>query len=200
MSKSSEKVSFDKLTGEILTLSHPLVPSEAALRAFLRGISQKNYARGEPLCRTGHRVETLYFIQRGLIRYFYLGDGTEYTGQFFGEGDFVADVYALTTGAPALQNFDALVDSVISGIPRKSLWQAYVSDHAFERFGRRLLEGAMASSQKRSAALLMQSPEERYEDFVRTRPEVIDQVPQYIIASYLGVTPESLSRIRRRRT
>ena len=110
----------------------------------------------------------------------------------------VADVAALTAGLPALQNIDALTDGAILVIPRNALLAAFDSDHAIERFGRRIIEQAMVGAQRRSAALLMSTPEQRYRQFLKSRPEVAAVVPQYVIASYLGITPESLSRIRAR--
>ena len=74
----------------------------------------------------------------------------------------------------------------------------YGADHAIERFGRLMLEEALIGSQRRASRLLTLQPEDRYRRFVETRPEVVRRVPQYLIASYLGLTPESLSRIRRR--
>ena len=81
----------------------------------------------------------------------------------------------------------------------EALNAAYDADHALERFGRRLVEEAMSGSQRRTASFLQLSPEERYTRFVATRPEIFRRVPQFLTASYLGITPEALSRIRGRR-
>ena len=83
--------------------------------------------------------------------------------------------------------------------PVEALNAAYDADHALERFGRRLVEEAMSGSQRRTASFLQLSPEERYTRFVATRPEIFRRVPQFLTASYLGITPEALSRIRGRR-
>lgn len=112
----------------------------------------------------------------------------------------VTDVFGFTTGSPALQNIDALAESELLAIPRAAWYAAYDADHAVERFGRRLMEEAMAGSQRHSASLLRLSPEQRYARFVETRPNTARRVPLYVVASYLGITPEALSRIRRRRT
>ena len=95
---------------------------------------------------------------------------------------------------------DALRPTEVLVIPRTTLLAAYQADPAMERFGRRMMEAAMVGSQRRTASLLQLNPAERYDRLVAMRPQVIAQAPQYIVASYLGVTPESLSRIRRRRT
>lgn len=183
----------------IAGLAAPLVPGEPALARLLAASRERTIAKGTHLARAGDPAEALFFVRGGILRYYYLHDGVEHTGQFFTAGMAVADVGALTMGTPALQNIDALSESLVLAIPRTDLLAAYDADHAIERFGRRIIEMAMAGSQRRSAALLMASPEDRYRQFVAARPEVAKAVPQYIIASYLGITPESLSRIRARK-
>ncbi len=187
------------LEREIERLAAPLRPGGAARSAFCAALRERRIEKGQHLFREGDAADSLYFVRSGLIRYYYLADGVEHTGQFFDGGKFLADVFALTTGAPGLQNIDALEACEIVVIPRPALLAAFEADHAYERFGRRMMEEAMAGSQRRSASLLKFSPEERYERFVAMRPEVARRVPQYIVASYLGITPEALSRIRRRR-
>jgi CRP-like cAMP-binding protein len=159
----------------------------------------KTLAKGEHILREGDRAEAAFFVRTGVLRYYYLADGVEHTGQFFDEGRMMGDIAALTTGAPALQNIDALTPAEVLMIPHAALLAAYDADHGIERYGRRALEESMAGSQRRTANLLKLSPADRYAAFVRNRPEVARRVPQYVIASYLGITPEALSRIRRRR-
>jgi CRP-like cAMP-binding protein len=154
--------------------------------------------KGEHLFREGESAQHLYFIQRGLARYYYLANGVEYTGQFFDEATFVADVYALTLQLPGLQNIDVLEPTEVLVIPYVDLLLSYDADHAMERFGRRISELSMVGSQRRTASLLQQSPGERYLRFLEARPEIARRVPQFLIASYLGITPEALSRIRKR--
>lgn len=190
---------FADVLAQISAFARPLAPGPEVLDRFFQRLRRLPVAKGQHLCREGDRAETLYFVASGTLRYYYLVDGTEHTGQFFTAGMFCADVAALTTGAPALQNFDVLAKGEVVAIPKGALEQAYDADHGFERFGRRIMEAVMAGSQRRSANLLMLSPEDRYAAFAKARPEVLKSVPQYIIASYLGITPESLSRIRARR-
>lgn len=188
------------LKTEFARLAAPLVADPEVLTTLIGASRARRVAKGDHLVRQGDRVSSLHFIVSGLVRYYYLADGTEYTGQFFDEGKLVADVFAMTTGGEALQNIDALEDSDLIEIPRVALQSAFDSDHAMERVGRRIMEEVMAGSQRRTASLLQLNPEERYSRFVQMRPEVARRVPQYLIASYLGITPEALSRIRARRT
>ncbi len=190
---------IDALTAQFLRYSSPLEPEQETLRRLTSAVTPRTIKKGEHLARAGETSEALYFVGQGLLRYYYLNDGVEHTGQFFGENTFVADVHALVTGAPTLQYIDALEETVVLLIAKTALLAAYDADHAMERFGRRVMEEAMAGSQRRSASLLTRSPEQRYADLVKNRPNIVRRVPQYIVASYLGITPESLSRIRSRR-
>ncbi len=186
------------LVDTITALAAPMVPGPSVLAQMLTGVRAREVAKGEHIGRAHEPAGHLFFVRSGIFRYYYLADGVEHTGQFFSAGMVVADVAALTAGLPALQNIDALTDGAILVIPRNALLAAFDSDHAIERFGRRIIEQAMVGAQRRSAALLMSTPEQRYRQFLKSRPEVAAVVPQYVIASYLGITPESLSRIRAR--
>lgn len=187
------------LESEIVRQAAPLIPGSAALSTFLAATRAQTLAKGQTLFRAGEPTTALYFVTHGLLRYYYLADGAEHTGQFFDAGLFLGDVASLMTGADSVQTVDAIEASTVIVIPGTALKAAYDADHAMERFGRRVVEQAMAGSQRRSAALLQLSPEENYERLLRLRPEVARRTPLYMIASYLGVTPEALSRIRRRR-
>ncbi|WP_298162253.1 Crp/Fnr family transcriptional regulator [Brevundimonas sp.] len=187
------------LMAEILRLATPRVPDPEALAVLVSSAREQAFEKGRHLARAGDPAEGLWFIRQGLVRYYFLADGVEHTGQFFDDGMFFADVSALTTGQPGLQNIDALAPTRAVLIPRAALFAAYDADHALERFGRRLIEEAMAGVQRRNAALLQLSAETRYARLIEMRPEIVRRIPQYVVASYLGITPEALSRIRRRR-
>ena len=181
-------------------LAAPRTLDPLTFQRLAEAVREQSLTKGAHLFRAGDAAEALYFVRSGLTRYYYLADGIEHTGQFFLAGDFVADVAALTTGTPCVQSMDALRPTEVLVIPRTALLAAYEADPAMERFGRRMMEADMVGSKRRTASLLQLNPAERYDRLVAMRPQVIAQAPQYIVASYLGVTPESLSRIRRRRT
>ncbi len=137
-------------------------------------------------------MRAAWLILTGVFRYSYLREGVERTGQFFSAG-------MLFGHGGELYSFDALVEGSVLEIPLPAMARAYDEDHAIERFGRITAEQGFAGARRRAANLLQKSPEERYEMLVQDRPEVARAVPLQVIASYLGITPEALSRIRRRR-
>lgn len=178
----------------------PLVPHEAALARLMSASRVAAVPKGTQVLRAGEIATHLFHVHAGLLRYFYIDatTGDERTGQFFDEGATVTDAASLLTGAPATQTIEAVEDTTLFVVPRLALLTAYDEDHAIERFGRKMVETGFLGSQRRAANLLNLSPDDRYRHYVETRPEIVRRVPQYLLASFLGVTPESLSRIRGR--
>ncbi len=175
----------------------PLAPQAGPLAAASEA---RTYAKGADLLRAGDVAEHLYFVHRGLLRYYFVDpeSGDERTGQFFDEGQVYTDAASFIAGIPATQSVQALERTEVLRIPRTAIYAAYHADPAMERFGRLMLEEALVGAQRRAANLLRLTADERYRAFEQTRPEVARRVPQYLIASYLGITPEALSRIRGR--
>lgn len=184
----------------IARFAEPLVPERGALTRLVAAGRVITVPKGVAVLKAGEVAETLFFIQTGLLRYYYIDaeTGDDRTGQFFDEHAVVTDAASFLTGAPATQTVEAVEASTIFTIPRTALLRAYDEDHAIERFGRKMVEGGFLGSQRRAANLLNMSPDERYRHFVENRPGIARRVPQYLLASFLGITPESLSRIRGR--
>jgi CRP-like cAMP-binding protein len=173
------------------------VMMDVARLSELRSVTKLSHlvAAGEPF-------KHLLFVHEGLIRYYYLDEvtGDERTGQFFEKGAVYTDVSSFLSGHPSTQYVQALSPCQILMIPRAAIYAAFNADHSMERFGRLMLEQAVIGAQSRTAGLMNKNLDERYRSFVATRPSVARRVPQYLIASFLGVTPEALARARRRST
>lgn len=192
---------IEAFSRRLKTAVSPLDPAPAAIARLHQGVRHCILAKGDHILRAGDVADEVFFVHDGLLRYYFndpSDGGQERTGQFFDMGIVVTDAESFLARVPAEQNFEALETTSVIAIPRAVLNTGYNEDHAIERFGRLMLEEALIGSQRRASRLLTLQPEDRYRRFVETRPEVARRVPQYLIASYLGLTPESLSRIRRR--
>ncbi len=191
-----EPAALDALRAAVARIARP---EADALDAFAAAATPLRLDRGAFLLRRGETARHLAFVHTGLLRYFYEdGEGREHTGQFFFEGAFATDVASFTRQQPALQTLDALEPTSLLLISYDALQALYARHHALERFGRLVIEQAFAHSQQRTAGFLLQSAEARYRRIAEERPKVMQRVPLYVIASYLGITPEALSRIRAR--
>jgi CRP-like cAMP-binding protein len=179
---------------------HPLVPKPETLAQLAEAADVAEVAKGEHLLMAGDVALHLLFVSRGLLRYYFIDaeTGEDWTGQFFDEGKAFTDAGSFLTGTTSPQSIQAIEPSEIVRVPRAVLYAGYDADHALDRFARYLVEQALLGSQRRSHGLLTMTHEERYRAFVANRPTLARRVPQYMIANYLGITPEGLSRIRGR--
>ncbi len=143
------------------------------------------------------RQET--FVTRGCLRAFYVNDkGEEHIAQFAVEDWWVGDMYSFLTGTPSTLYIEALEDCELLQIDRQGLEDLYIKLPKMERFFRIIIQNAFIASQKRVLSAMSQTAEERYQEFIRKYPNIEQRVPQYQVAAYLGVTPEFLSRIRKK--
>ena len=182
------------------TLLQALIPlTEADYAAFATALQPLTLAKKQFLLREGEVCRQVAFVERGGLRYFYTVEGEERTGQFFFEGSWYADYDSFLDQKPARQSIEAIEPTRLWLLARADLYRLYEERPVFERFGRLMAEQAYRGSKARSAGLLNQTPTERYEQLVRERPELVQRVSQRLIATYLGIKPESLSRIRGRR-
>jgi CRP-like cAMP-binding protein len=141
------------------------------------------------------------FVNKGCLRSYYIDEkGQEHIAQFAIEGWWIGDMYSFLTSTPARLNVDALEDSELLCIDKPSLEELYLQIPKFERFFRIILQNAFIAHQQRIIANMSKSAEERYLDFIKRYPHLEQRVPQHQVASYLGITPESLSRIRKQLT
>lgn len=151
------------------------------------------------LVQEGKRSNTIGFLLEGSMRHFYTRDGEERTTFFYFESHFVASYISCITGKPSLLSIEALTDCRLLVFPYSVLKKLYEESHAWERFGRLMAEYLAMGLEERMVGLLMLSPEERYEALLKSdKKKIIERIPQHFIASYLGITPVSLSRIRGR--
>lgn len=165
---------------------------------FVSKLMLKRYKKKELILLEGEICNYSYFINYGCLRYYYNIEGQENTAQFFFENGWYTDYDSFLTGKPSQQNIETLEKSEMLLLSAKDLQQLYIDIPKFERFGRLIAENAFLGIRQRSELLENQTAEERYLTLMNDRPKVFERIPQHYIASYLGIKPPSLSRIRKR--
>lgn len=174
--------------------------NEAESMAFQNILRLKTIKKSEPLLLEGEVCNYGVFISQGCLRYYYMADGVESTGSFFFENDWYSDFQGFLYGKPSLQNIEALEDSVLY-LAYKSDFDKLVAQYPiFNDFLKQMMERCINGLTRKSMSMTLLSPEDRYLRVIKHYPKVIERVSLKYIASYLGVKPESLSRIRTRLT
>ncbi len=154
--------------------------------------------KGDIILRANEVVYNQYYVCDGCLRTYFLDSSSkEYTLQFAIQDWWISDFTAFFTTTRALMTIECIQDAQVYKISRKSMEDLYVEIPQLETFFRKKMEKGFAAFQKRILSNLSQSAKESYTSFIRTYPNIEQSVKNYHIASYLGITTESLSRIRK---
>jgi CRP-like cAMP-binding protein len=154
--------------------------------------------KGEYFIKEGQVCKQVGFLNEGVLRVYYMVDGKEMTS-YFNSGHrnpIVSAFYSFLSTQPSLESIHALEDSELIVIDYESLEQLYDKSPIFQKLGRMMAEQNYLASVLRIYSLQHKPAQERYEELLRKYKHVIHLIPLHHIASYLGITPESLSRIR----
>lgn len=158
----------------------------------------KKLRKRQYLLQQGDISKYTAFVEKGLLRGYIIDDkGSELIMQFAPEGWWIGDIYSNLTGEPAEYSIDAIEDSELLLLTNQAHEELLKQAPVFERFFRLLLQNSFIALQRRLRGNIIQTAEEKYKNFIRLYPSIAQRVPQHNIASYLGITPESLSRIRK---
>ena len=150
------------------------------------------------LLEEGAIADTLYFIEQGALRLFFNDDGKDITFQFFFENEMVASFDSLYCRMPSLFSLESIEPTKLVAVSRSTLFE-FINSKSFVRdMFERILAGRFHTYQSLFLSRIRNTPAKRYEELLKERPDIIRRVPQHYIASYLGITPVSLSRIRKR--
>ena len=159
---------------------------------------KKEYKKGDYFLAEGQVCKQAGFIVKGLIRYYINHDGEEKTYSFGQENNFVCNYESFVPQAPSTKIIQALEDCEILQISHSDLQLFFKSIAQGERFGRLVIEQVFMQLLQDLSSFYTDTPEYRYGQFIKKYPDLLQRVSQYHIASYVGVKPQSLSRIRKR--
>lgn len=158
----------------------------------------KQVPRKFPLVKHGQIANELYFINKGMLRLFYENDGDEITAYLFRENLFASSYDSFLRQAPSIQSLETLEEADLLVITQPKMNELYEVLPKFNILTRKIAEQRFINAQQILSSFLLDSPEERYAKFVEQNGDLLLRVPHHIIASYLGMTPVSMSRIRNR--
>jgi CRP-like cAMP-binding protein len=157
----------------------------------------KKLRKKQYLLQDGDIAKYTAFVSQGLLRTYTIDEkGAEHILQFAMEGWWMADLYSFLTDEPSVFNMEALEDCELLLINRPSWDLLLAKIPAFERFFRILIQNNLIATQRRLIGTMSETAEEKYVKLLKTYPDCVQRVPQHMIASYLGITRETLSRIR----
>ncbi len=161
-------------------------------------VLRRTHARGEVLLREGQRAEELFYIEQGIVRIVARSGEDEVNLGFDCEGRFVTELESLRAGGPARHSVVALEPVRCLAIARDTLERLEGRHHGWRDVVRAHFEHLLARKARKEHAARTLSPAERYRRLVAEGSYLVRRVPQYHLASFLGITPETLSRIRAR--
>lgn len=172
--------------------------STEAVHALQECFEKISLGKNDFLLTHGNTCRHLYFLEKGALRGFYNLDGKEITHWFGFENDFVTSFHSFITGTAAVENIQLLEGCTLWSISKETLTGLFDQYHDIERLVRIIYERYYIRLEERYVNAQFRSAADRYEDLVKQSPHILERVPLGCIASYLGISQETLSRIRSR--
>jgi len=180
-------------------LSHlqSIIPVSARLQEELARIGKKRtIEKGQYLLRSGERCNDIWFVEQGLLRGFYFHEEREITNWMAIDGEFGTSFYSLITRTPSTESIVAIETTQAVQLSHDALQRLYTDFPETERIGRLLTESYYIKLDGRLLGIQFKTAKERYDLLLATNPILVQRAPLGYIASYLGITQETLSRIR----
>ena len=170
--------------------------SDSEISAIVPKLELKEFKRREHLLEEGNVENYVYYIVEGVIRNYCTKDGDDISLDFFFTGNFTNSYMSFLTREKSIVSVQALTDVKTVRIHYDNIQILYASSLAFSTIGRMLTEGQYIKRTKRELAFITKTARERYEDVRREHPELIQHIPQKYLSTFLGISPETLSRLR----
>lgn len=160
--------------------------------------TESSLRKGDFFVEEGKISRHVGFLAKGLVRYYINHEGDHKTYEFAQENNFIGNYESFLSKTPSTKIIQALEDCEIFYITYENLQLFYKSVQQGERFGRIVIESVFLQTLQALSSIYTDTPEVRYEQFIKRHPDLQQRISQYHIASYVGVKPQSLSRIRKR--
>lgn len=180
------------------TLNRIVTLGEEETKLICERFQPLRVPKGEFFLQEGRISTHVGFLQKGLVRYFVHKNEQESTFEFTKEGEFVSDYQSFNDQSPSLQNIQAIEDCELLVISHADLHYIFNHTPNGNLLGRVIVEHRFGIMVRQLMAVYMQNQEARYHHFVQHYADLAQRIPQYMIASYVGIQPQSLSRIRRK--
>ena len=181
------------------TIGHPITDEEFV--QFSQFLFPKSFDKKAKLSEEGELCKYVYFILKGSAYSYFLNEhGDKHAIQFALEGYWITDQYGFFSGKHGIYTIETLEPSQILVLNLENYEKICQSNHLFEHFFRILIQNAFIALQYRLAKTNSEEAGHRYDEFSKLHPSFVQRIPQYLIASYLGIKPQSLSRIRKEKT
>lgn len=170
--------------------------SEEAQQALQDCMKKSLFNKNEFILTQGQICRHLYFVEKGALRGFYHLDGKEITHWFGFENDFVTSFHSFITGEAAIESIQLLESTTCWSISKETLMGLFNDHHEIERLVRIIYEKYYIRLEERYVNAQFKNASERYEDLMQQTPYIVERVPLGYIASFLGISQETLSRVR----
>ena len=159
-------------------------------------LSPRKYAKGEMVLSEGEICTSIIYIDKGLLRQFYLKNGKEVTEYLAVEGSIMMSIESLFKEVPSVQQIEAIEPTIVYELPKKRLEEVALHNVNIQILYRKILEESLIVSQVHADLVRFESAENRYRRMCKISPQIALRAPLLFIASYLQMTPETLSRVR----
>jgi CRP-like cAMP-binding protein len=172
--------------------------SDAELRLLMKYFEPRDIKKKSALLKAGKTAEEVYFIVSGCMRLFYDKDGADISAYFFTDLMFAGAYDSFASRQPSRHSIETVEDCHVLAISHKGWQQLFIELPKMHAFVLKVIEERFISLHKLYTSLILDTPEERFLNLIKERPDILQRIPQHQIATFLGITPVSLSRIRNR--
>ncbi|MFL0093398.1 Crp/Fnr family transcriptional regulator [Tenacibaculum maritimum] len=191
-------ITYQMMEKELSSIFNTLALSESELNLIAKNFVKINFKKGDIVLHSNEEVKYQYYILEGCLRTFFIDKkGKEHTMQFAINDWWISDYIGYFSATKSVLTIECIENATLLRVTKEAVEKTYDSIPKIERFFRKKMERAFVSFQRRILSNLSQSAKERYINFIETYPNIEQHVKNYHIASYLGITTESLSRIRK---